>query len=199
MAKLDLGQYTGQLIKGGPNRWTMVGAALRSIENAVNNLGQHTAADPVGNAQTPPPIQGLQVKVSGEIAHAVITDNNAINKGVHYFVEMDTDPSFPKPHVMHFGTSRAPAPFALPGLNDDSVAQTYYFRAYSQYPGSKPGQRINFGGQTPIGVTPSPTTPLTLIPSTGSGTAAPNGQQGGSGFGKINRRPAPRPKRSVQS
>lgn len=170
--------------------------ALNKLEGGVNNLGVNVAADPAGEVTAPPPIQQLQVKTNGTgLVHAVITDNNPIQRGLHYFVEYDTTPDFKQPHVVHLGASRSMPPTALPANDDNGNPQNFYFRAYSQYQGSQPGEIVHFGGSTPTAVSPGGTQNLTLLSSTGSGTAQPTGQQGGSGFGKVLFRPAPAPKR----
>lgn len=173
---------------------------FRLIQDAINTQAEHIGVDPVGKAAPPPAIQAVSVVPSttaGEMAHVTIQDNNPISKGVHYFVEYDTDPNFGRPHVEHFGASRGRV-LNLPALDDAGAAQTYYVRGYSQYPGSDPGPKIPFGGTTPTPVTfPTGTTQLTLQPSTGSGTASPTGDQGGSGFGKVNTRAALGPKRRI--
>jgi len=164
-------------------------AALERLELGVNNLGEHLAADPTGTLPEPPPIQSLAVKASNGDVHAVITDNNPIQRGLHYFVEYSSEPAFLQPHVVHLGVSRSMSPIRLPAFDDKGNPQVFYFRAYSQYPGSHPGQKVLFGGTSAASVNPGGTTNMTLLPSTGSGTAAPTGQQGGSGFGKVLRRP----------
>lgn len=170
--------------------------ALRKIQDGLNNLGQNISADPTGNVTTPPVVQQLTVKTNGTgLVHAVVTDNNPIQKNLHYFVEYDTTPSFLQPHVVHLGPSRTMNPIALPALDDNGNPQSFYFRSYSQYPGSHPSSPIHFGGDVPTAVNPGGAQKMTLIPSTGSGTAQATGQQGGSGFGKVLFRPAPAPKR----
>jgi hypothetical protein len=159
--------------------------ALQRIQDGVNRLGQHIGADASETMPAPAPIQNLTVKANGGLVHAVISDNNPIQKNLHYFVEYDTDPNFSKPHVVHLGVSRSMAPMTLPAKDDSGNPQTFHFRAYSQYPGALPGPAINFGGQTPTAVNPGGSGQLTLIPSTGSGTAQSTGEQGGSGFGKV--------------
>lgn len=191
MSKLDLGsaiQNETDPVKR---------AALLDIQDGINKLSDHIAADPVGITSPPPVIQGVNVKVAGEMAHVTITDNNPLAKGARYFVETDTDPSFPQPLVHDFGSSRAPSPLQLPTNNDSGVLHNWYFRAYSQFPGSQPSPAVALGGNVPQAVNMAGSTNLTLLPSTGSGTAAADGRQGGSGFGKIPFRAAIRPKRSV--
>jgi hypothetical protein len=169
------------------------------IERGVNNLGQNIGADPTGMVAPPPTIQQLNVKTNGSgLVHAVITDNNPIQKNLHYFVEYDTDPSFRQPHVVHLGASRTMNPLTLPAMDDNGNPQQFYFRAYSQYQGSHPGEVVHFGGDVPSAINPGGTQQMSLIPSTGSGTAQPTGQQGGSGFGKVLFRPAPGPKRTTK-
>lgn len=197
---LDLSRFTQHVTIRDP--WA--GTALQMLEDAVNRLAKSVGASPVGETPAPAPVQQLNVKVSGEMAHAVITDNNPVNRNVHYFLEYANEPNFLQPHVEHLGTSRGRV-IPLPTNDDSGTPHQWYFRAYSQYPGSKPSPHVAYGGvspqpviMNPNGTTTTPTS-LTLQPSTGSGTAQNNGQQGGYGFGKFQSRPAPRPKRSVQT
>lgn len=172
-----------------PNIGRYLGTVLRGIQNGVNNLGQNLGAEPAGTIPPAPQIQGLTVKANNGAVHAVISDKNAISKHVNYFVEYDTNPAFTQPHVVHLGASRSMSPINLPAKDDNGKTQQFYFRAYSQYLGGNPGAPVHFGGTTPTPVSPGGNMQMTLIPSTGSGTAQPNGQQGGSGFGKVLFRP----------
>ena len=175
-----------------------LGEAFRKLVDGTNLLGQNSAVDAVGTMPEPPTVQQLQVKTNGAgLVHAVINDQNTIQRNLHYFVEYDTNPAFTQPHVVHLGASRSMNPITLPAMDDNGNPQQFYFRAYSQYPGSTPGQPVHFGGETPTPVNPGGTQQMTLIPSTGSGTAQASGQQGGSGFGKVLFRPAPGPKRQA--
>jgi len=164
-----------------------LGDTLQRLQDGVNLLGQNTATDPVGTLPAPPPIQQLVVKTNGTgLVHAVITDSSHIQKGINYFVEFDTSPSFPQPHVVHLGASRSMLPTMLPGKDDNGNVLTYYFRAYSQYPGGAPGVKVSPGGS----IQPGGTQNMTLLSSTGSGTAPGTGQGAGQGFGKNLFRPA---------
>jgi hypothetical protein len=168
-----------------------LGAALQRIEDGVNGLGTHVGVDPAGTRPPPPPIQSLTVKTDGNgNVHAVVSDNNPIEKNLHWFVEHDTDPQFSKPHVVHLGVSRSMQPMNLPTKDDNGNPQVFHFRAYSQYPGGQPSAPINFGGETPTAVNPGGSGKMTFLSSTGSGTAQSSGEQGGSGFGKVLARPA---------
>lgn len=197
MAKLDLSQVVSSVAQGAGNAHTLLARALQQLEDGVNALGQQLAAEPIGLAEAPPPLERMNVKTAGEMVHVTLTHNAPITKNIHYFVEYDTDPNFPQPHVAHLGTSRGIV-LNLPSKTDGGGAtHNWYFRGYPQLPGSKPALPVNYGGQTPTPVTLSGSTQLTLQSSTGSGTAAANGQQGGWGFGKTNTRPAIGPKRMI--
>lgn len=176
----------------------ITGNLFQRIITAVNNLGQNAGVSPTGQREAPTAPNSLSIKATGGYVHAQITDNNPLNKGIHYFVEADTNPSFSQPIVIPHGPSRTIHPFPLPAFDDAGNAQSWHFRSYSQYPGSLPSEKTVFGGAsgaTPVSV--GGATNMTLLPSTGSGTASPNGTQGGSGFGKVSVRPAQGPKRSV--
>jgi hypothetical protein len=179
-------------IRQFPGIGNYLGDALQRLVSGVNLTGTHIGVNPAGVQPPPPPVQQLNVKSNGTgLVHVTIDDHNEIAKNLHYFVEYDTDPNFTKPIVKHLGVSRTMDPVTLPAMDDGGHPQKFYFRAYSQYPGSKqPGKIINFGGETPTGVDPGGSQMMTLLPSTGSGTAQNSGQEGGSGFGKIQIRPA---------
>jgi len=197
-AALDIQKEISRLRKVDEGQWLQ--SALQRIEDAVNNLGKNGAIPPKGVLPPPPTIQELTVKTNGTgMVHAVINDSNPIDKGLRYFIEYDTDPNFTRPHPVHLGASRSMTPITLPAQDDDGNPQQFYFRAYSQYPGGKPGQVVHYGGTTPTAVDPGGTQQMTLIPSTGSGTAQVSGQQGGSGFGKVLTRPSAGPKRAIVS
>lgn len=178
-----------------PGHGNDLAVILERLVNGINNLGTNIGADPTQTLAAPPPVQKLNVKASGGVVHATIDDANAIKRSLHYFVEYSTSPTFLQPHVVHLGASRSMPPLNLPALDDDGNPQQFYFRAYSQYPGGDPGVAMHYGGTTPTAVDPGGTMQLSLLPSTGSGTAQASGQQGGSGFGKVLHRPAPSSKR----
>ena len=197
MAKLDLAQLISAVATRSRNYPQLLSNGLQRIEDGINNLGSQLAADPVGLSAVPPPLEAVNVKASGEQVHVTLTHNAPIQKNIHYFVEYtQNDPNFLAPHVEHFGTSRGRV-LHLPTNDDGGSPINYYFRAYPQLPGSKPAAPMNFGGVTPTAVTLGGTTNLTLQSSTGSGTGAANGQQGGWGFGKTNTRGPIAPKRAI--
>jgi hypothetical protein len=186
-------------VRNLPGFGQYLGRALRGIVDAVNGLSQNISADSTSTLPAPTPIQALTVKANGGLVHAVITDTAALQKNTHYLLEYDTDPAFSQPQVVHLGPSRTMQPMILPALDDDGNAQAFHFRAYKQQPGGLPSTPVNFGGTSPTPVSPGGSQKLTLIPSTGSGTAQPSGQQGASGFGKVLYRPTQGPKRRPAS
>lgn len=180
------------------NSDAITGSLVQKIITAVNNMGRNSGVSPTGQLPAPPAPESLSVKASGGYVHAVITHNAPIQKPMNYFVEYDTSPDFTQPHVVDYGTSRTHHPWPLPANDDAGNPQSWHFRTYAQLPGSQSSARTVFGGAsgaTPVNVGGS--TNMTMIPSTGSGTASPNGTQGGQGFGNTSVRPAQGPKRSV--
>ena len=182
------------------------GSLLKRIIEAVNSLAQNSGVAAIGKLSPPPPIQSIQVQgtqagntltAPSEILHWTLNHTQEIQKHVKYFTEVDTNPNFTQPHVIDHGASRTGL-LHLPALDNDGKAQTYYMRSYPQYPGSDAQKHTTFGGAagaTKIVMTGSSKT--TLLPSTGSGTASANGQQGGKGMGTDLVRSAPAPKRNI--
>lgn len=174
-----------------PDVGKYLGRALQNLADGINNLGKNVAGDATKTLPGPSTPQSLTVKTNNAgLVHAVIKDHNQIQRGIHYFVEYDTDPAFKQPHVVHLGASRSMNPILLPDTDDDDNPQVWHFRAYAQMPGSEPSAPINFGGDTPTPVNPGGGVKMSLIPSTGSGTAPANGQSAGQGYGKVLHRPA---------
>lgn len=178
------GRALDQWVQQNPTQGTLI----QKIINAVNTLASNTASSAVGRIAPPPPINAINVKMAGEYAHVTLDHSGDIQQGVHYFVEAANNPNFIGAHPIHFGTSRTRDPIHLAAKTDSGSAQNWYLRGYAQYPGSDPSTPVNFGGPTPTAIAPTGSTQLTWQPSTGSGTAANNGQQVGWGYGKIQRR-----------
>jgi hypothetical protein len=196
MAQLDGGRFLAEINQ----KDSKMGALFQRIITAINTLAQNLAASPVGQMQAPSAPDALQVKASGEMVHVSITHNGPVLRGVQYFTEVSNNPQFSQPIVIHHGASRTSHPFPLPAHDDNGATQTWYFRSYAQYHGSPPSEKTVYGGaENPVGVTLNPATPtrMTLLPSTGSGTASPSGSQGGQGLGTFTTRPAQGPKRNV--
>jgi len=180
MAKLSDNRYLADLF----TKDSVQANFLREITRAINNISAATGVGISGDSTPPPPVNAITVKVGGELVHATLTHAANLTRAVHYFVEADISPSFTQPQIVGYGPHRTHL-FHLPALNDGGVVQKWYLRAYAQYPGSKPSKSAVLGGLTnPTALILQGTTRMTLLPSTGSGTASTNGQQGASGYGK---------------
>lgn len=166
-----------------------LGQLLQNVIDGVNRLGVNTGASPVGDVQAPKPPDSVSVKVAGEYMHVSISHGGPVERGIRYFTEVSTTPSFGQPIVIDHGSSRTPHPFPLPTKNDSGATVTYYVRSYAQNPGGPPSEPTVVGGVgSPTGFTMSGSTQLTLLPSSGSGTAPNNGQSAGQGLGRNQRR-----------
>lgn len=134
---------------------------------------------PSVNVPAPAPLTNINVSAQDGIFHVTVADSGQVPKGTGYFLEYDNNPNFPQPTVIDLGASRQYRGF----LGN----QTLHWRGYSQLPpgyNSPPSAPIVYGGKVPRSVSGggAATGPI-LLPSTGSGTAPTNGQQGGVGHG----------------
>jgi len=188
-------------------RDSYLGSILQRIIAAVNQTAKNAAVSSVGKVPPPNPVDSINVlgtqsgntvTCPGEILHFTLTHNQAVSRGVQYVSEVDTDPSFPQPHIIDHGCSRSGF-LTLPTLTGaGNTKNTYYLRSYAQYHGSDPCKPTVFGGLGgALQIQMNGTNVGVPLPSTGSGTASPTGQQGGHGLGIVLDRPAPGPKRSV--
>lgn len=168
------------------NENPVLGSILKRMVRAFNRIGVNTGTSPVGALPKPPTIGALNIKASGEIVHATITDASPNTTSREWFLEHSTDQL--NWHVVHMGVSRGTF-LQLPSKTDSGATQKWYFRGYSQDPGSPPSDPVYFGGLSPTAVTLTGSTQLTPLASTGSGTASPLGTQGGWGRGKTPVRP----------
>jgi hypothetical protein len=169
---------------------------LSQIEQHVNNGFEQLGVSTMQKVSPPDPPEKLDVKADNGTVQFVVTHNAPISKNQHYFVEADTDPSFSRPHVTDLGASRTGFT-TLPHMNDNGDIQPWHFRTYVQKHGSEASEKINFGEKfnpTPVAV--GGATQFTPLGSTGSGTAAPDGQQGGLGLGRVFQRGPVGPKRT---
>ena len=149
--------------------------AMTQVVGGVNAVGLATGVDPSGTIDPPATIGSLNVLAADGIFDLAITDNSAVRRGIFYFAESDTTPSFSQPYVHFLGSSR--------NLRIAMGNQTLYWRAYSQYLGSDPSAPVTFG--SPATAVPGGGTAAgpALQASTGSVTAS--GSEGGSGFGEV--------------
>jgi len=184
-SNFDGGKELAQIRNENP----VLGNWMRRVGSALNRMALNAGVSPIGQLPAPPSIGALNIKASGETVHATIDDTAHTTTAREWFVEHDTSPNFTAPHVVHLGASRGGF-LNLPSKNDSGTATPWYFRAYSQEPGSPPSPPVYFGGLSPTAVTLTGSTQLTPLASTGSGTASPLGTQGGWGRGKTPYRPA---------
>lgn len=178
---LDLGEFLTQIRGQNP----ILGLALEQLQDSVNHLGVVTGNDSTGlieDAPTPP--QALQVSAGGGILHATVTDTSARSRPLNYFLEVDTDPAFPQPHMFATGAGRE-ALLSLPNKDSSGNQLNYYARAYSMLPGSaRASDAVVFGGAAnPTAIQVGGGVSLTLQDAPGGGTASASGMQGGEGFG----------------
>src|SRR4029077_7241611 len=117
---------------------------FQQIQDSVNQIGTATGVDSNSHIEAPSPPQNINVKAANGLAHVTITDNSQRSRSLNYFLEHDTNPAFPAPHIVHLVASRE-AFLPLPAKDDHGNPQKWYFRAYSMYPGStKPSNHIVF-------------------------------------------------------
>ena len=173
-----------------------LGQYLRCHVKAIETLATNTGASATGFVTAPDPPEGATVNpVSPEHIEVTIQHSAPVNKGIEYFTEIATNPAFANPRIEHHGASRSPVnPIFLPTKSAAGDTHQYYLRFYAQQPGSPPSTSLVYSGNP---ITMTGTTEADHTPSTGSGTAAANGSQGGSGWGKVLQRPAVAARRSV--
>jgi len=182
------------------------GNLLKRIIDAVNSVSRNIGVAAVGKLDPPPPIQSINVQgtqsgnvitASSEHLHWSINHTQEISRGVQYISEIATESNFLAPHVVDHGCSRSGF-LHLPALDSNGKVQTYYLRSYAQMHDSNPQKPTVLGGlagATQIQMTG--TSKMSLLSSTGSGTASHTGMQGGKGLGVELTRPAPTTKRSI--
>jgi hypothetical protein len=155
----------------------------------TNTLATNTATSATGENQAPKSPDSVQVKVSGELMHIQINHAGELQRGIRYFSEVSTNPSFSQPLVIDHGSSRTSHPISLPTKDDSGKMVNYYVRSFAQYLSSQPSQPTVVGGLgKPTVFNMAGSTQMTLLPSTGSGTAPSTGQAAGQGLGKVQRR-----------
>lgn len=165
--------YIRQANEWTPDLGAKMAELLQNFAQGVNNLEQQTNGNTQGSPQPPGKINGFNVTSQNGHFSVEISDHNEIYRGVRYFVEHADNPHFTNPVTEDLGTSRNRT-FFMGNV-------TRYWRAYSAYPNSAPGEAVYHGSQTqPTAVTGGgdnaggPT-----ITSQGSGTgAAGQGLQG---------------------
>ena len=145
---------TNQQLQGGQelnyiaHKDAYAGTLFDRIIQAVNTLAKNAGVAAVGKVSPPHPINSISVSGStpsngilsvpnSEVLHWTLQHTQEVQKGVHYFSEIDTSPAFTNPHVIHHGTSRSGF-VTLPTKDTSNNTHTFYLRSYAQYPGSDP-------------------------------------------------------------
>lgn len=188
---------SGQFLKEIKNANPHLGLLIEQIIDSVSGTAQQLNIDPLGKVSPPNPLESLNVTANNGTVHAVLTHNAPINKNINYFVEADTNPSFPQPHVFDLGTSRSLFT-SMPNKNGNGTVTPWHWRAYPQYSGSDAAEKTYFGDSlNPTPITVGGNSQFTPFASTGSGTGAPNGQTPGVGLGNVQIRSSVGPKRSA--
>ena len=155
--------------------------AFDALQEAHNSVFNKSSMSPVGETPVPPQVSNLEMSAGNGVFQARITDNNPVTMGINYFLEYSNTPNFAAPHVVHLGPSRT--------WRQNLGPITLHWRAYSQYQSGQPSKPVYFGNPAnPTPVSSAGAIAPSLPASTGSGTASGNGQQGGSGYGKVLKR-----------
>lgn len=151
-------------------------SAFQRVQDGLNSVGNHMGVDPTGTLPAPQPVNAVSVASDGgNLVHVTITDNSETQKNSKYFIEWADNNGYLNSHVEDLGASR--------GRVLNMPQGTFYVRAYNQLPGSLPGEKINHGGTEPTPIVINSGSTLSLLPSTGSGTAPTDGSRPGQGLG----------------
>lgn len=154
-----------------------LGQYLRNyVLPAIQTTADNAAVDPESEIAAPAPPESLNIATSGEFLQLTINHVAPIRKGAHYITSIATNPQLSGAMIHDHGPSRAPLPIWLPTKDGSGNTHNYYIATQVQYPGSPPSAPRFYGGVSPVPVTMSGSTQLTLQAGTGSGTAANGGQ-----------------------
>ncbi len=180
--QLDIGQFIGEIRSKDPHLAT----TLQTITDGINQVSKNAAVGAVGDIAAPKPPDAVTVKTSGEMMHVQISHTGPVQRNIQYFTEISSNASLAgAPIVVAHGSSRTPSPIILPTYQDGGTTKhTYTVRSYAQYPGSPPSAYVYAQGTFQM----NGSTVMTLLPSTGSGTAPNTGQSAGQGLGKFQTR-----------
>lgn len=137
--------------------------AIKTLLRGVNTTAEQGGFNPAGVMPAPDAIDRLEVAAADGIVDAKITDNTDKQRLIFYFLEYHTAPDFADAIVYPMGPSR--------NARIQIGSQSLYFRAYSQYLGSRRSEPVTFGS------------PPTLVATGGSAGPPPQGS-GGSGGGQ---------------
>jgi len=163
-----------------------LGEALETIVEHITASDKLSGVDGSGQVAAPTAPSQLQVSAGtdGSVEFAITDDAVVVQQGggpsqpspICYFIEFSTDKNFtnPLPLTHQAGAIRNGRIFV--------GQQAWYFRCYSQYPGSNPSAFSNVAG--PIQVTLLPRgQPPTSLPRKGTGSSLMG--RAGAGFGRF--------------
>lgn len=182
---LDLAEFLAEIRTMSQSPWQRMSVMITKIQDAINQIGTTAGIDPTGHLAQPAPPQAINIKAGTDHIHVTLSDNSQRSRALNYFVEWSAnDPSFGNSQVEDLGASRGRM-LALPAKDGSGTPINYYLRGYSSYLGSTgASEKIVYGGKfAPSAVQLTGASQLTPLPSTGAGTSATNGSQGGQGFG----------------
>jgi hypothetical protein len=112
--------------------------AMQKIVRSINQVGKTLNVDPTGSSLVPLAIREVNVVGGGGTFQITITDNPDNRHPIFYFVDFDTDPSFPNPQTYFMGTT--------PRITITDADKSYYARVWNQYLGSDAGPLVVFTG-----------------------------------------------------
>jgi hypothetical protein len=164
-------------VEGHPEFGVKLAEALSDIAQAAGNIEQQTNSNASGRDPVPPaPIGSLMVTGQNGHFNIQIRDDSNVYRGVRYYVEHDSSPSFSNPQVIRLGDSR--------NHNVFLGNVTRYWRAFSSYGASGISRPVVFGGTQPTPVQGGGTVGGPAFQaSQSSGTGQPG--QGPSGPGPV--------------
>jgi hypothetical protein len=96
----------------------------KSVQDAINNLGQQTNASPAGAPEPPKPPAALAVTGKGGLFTATITDNGNV-PNTAYLLHYSSSPQFTNPQTVDLGTAKT--------WQQNLGSQKLYFRAQSTH------------------------------------------------------------------
>ena len=150
-----------------PDLGSRLHEVITDMQRQQEALATQTNSNLNGNPQAPPRIDGLTVTANDGHFQIAVHDRTPSYRAIQYFVEHADNPNFVNSHTEHLGDSR--------NANLFLGNSTRYFRAYSSYASSPPGEPAYHGtAAQPLPVVGGVSVPgPSFLPSQGSGTGAP--------------------------
>lgn len=142
---------------------------VKQIQSYVNAFSVQMGLDANRSFPAPGPPQQVIASVAAAtgLMQVSIVDKQPKGRLINYFVDYANNPAFTNAITVPMQATRTCRMYLGVG--------TYYVRAYSQYFGSNPSQKINVGGAVP--------TPLVVAGEVPPGGGVPQGSGGGNAGG----------------